>query len=226
VAFGGHNAAPVVDRSGALNVFYTVGTALLLGRSTDQGASYATTKVSSVTPLQARPTAYRATVYPAAAASADGALVVAWADGRNAGHGNDILASRSLNNGASWSTPQVVNQDAGSADQLMPAVTAGSDGAVTVAWLDTRNDPARVNYDVYLARTTPGGVGFSFGANQRVTTVASNPNNDPQLQGSLIGDYFAIAAGAGMVYPVWTDTRNNNEDIYLAPVSVSSVPNN
>jgi len=223
VAANGRYAAPVVEPKGALSVFYTVGNSLLVSRSTDKGASYVTHLVSSVTPLQSRPTQYRAVVYPAAAAGLDGALYVAWPDGRNAGQGNDLLAARSLDGGGTWSAPVRVNDDAGSADQLMPALTVGSDGALTAAWLDTRNDPARVNYDVYLARAVPAqGVQFSFSANQRVTSIASNPNNDPRLQGSLIGDYFAIGAGAGLVYPVWTDTRNNNEDIYLAPVPVTS----
>src|SRR5262249_7792167 len=103
IAANGRYAAPVVEASRALTAFSTVGTPLLVSRATDKGASYSVHSVSAVPPLQARPTSYRATVYPAAAATADGALVVAWADGRNAGHGNDILASRSLDGGASWS---------------------------------------------------------------------------------------------------------------------------
>jgi hypothetical protein len=98
----------------------------------------------------------------------------------------------------------------------MPAVAAGADGLVNIAWLDNRNDPANINYDVYLARGANG----VLGANQRVTAVSSNPYNDPRTNGTMIGDYFHIAVGSGAVYPVWTDTRNNNEDIFMAPVPV------
>jgi hypothetical protein len=112
-----------------------------------------------------------------------------------------------------------VNSDSGDADQLMPALSVGSDNKVTVAWLDTRNDASRVNYDVYMARSANG---TTFGANTRVTAVSSNPNNDPRTQGQLIGDYFALASGTNSVYVLWTDTRNNNEDIYLAPVSTTN----
>jgi hypothetical protein len=227
VGAGGRNAAPVVGADGAVNVFYTVGNSLRLGRSTDKGASYSNSTVSSLTALQPRAAQFRAEIIPMAAAGADGALYVAWADGRNAGRGNDILASRSLDGGATWSAPTVVNNDGGAADQLMPALTLGADGVLTAAWLDTRNDPSRVNYDIYIARavTNASGLGFSFGANTRVTNISSNPNNDPRLQGTMIGDYFAIAAGNGLVYPVWTDTRNNNQDIYLAPVPIGSATN-
>jgi hypothetical protein len=211
----GRNATPVVDSKGNVNVFYTTNSSINLARSTNGGASYSVSTVSNVTALQARPTHYRAAIYPAAGVDANGTLYVAWADGRNAGHGNDILLSYSTN-GSSWSSPMTVNKDSGSADQLMPALTVGRDGVVTVAWLDNRNDSNNYNYDVYMATSTNGGQ--SFGANTRVTEVSSNPNNDPRTQGTMIGDYFATASGNGVVYTFWTDTRNNNEDIYMAPV--------
>jgi hypothetical protein len=69
-----------------------------------------------------------------------------------------------------------------------------------------------------MARSVNG----TFSANQRVTTVSSNPYNDPRTQGTMIGDYFALAAGADAVYPVWTDTRNNNEDIFMARIPVAT----
>jgi len=221
----GRNAAPVVDARGNVNVFYSTTSSIGLARSTNGGASYSLSTVSSVTALQARPTHYRATVYPTAGVDAKGNLYVAWADGRNAGHGNDILLSTSSDS-VNWSSPMTVNRDGGSADQLMPALAVGSDGAVTVAWLDNRNDSNNYNYDVYMTRSTSAvSGGLRFGAEQRVTNVASNPDNDPRTQGTLIGDYFAIGAGAGLVYPVWTDTRNNNEDIFVAPITVNNPSN-
>ena len=112
-----------------------------------------------------------------------------------------------------------MNTDSGNADQLMPALTVSKDGSVTVAWLDTRNDASRVNYDVYMARSTDG---VTLGGNSRVSGESSNPNNDPRMQGQMIGDYFALGAGEGKVYVVWTDTRNNNEDIFTAAMPVNA----
>lgn len=218
---GGRNAAPVVDGYGNVAVFYNTAGSLKMARlqATDSVESYSIRTVANTVALQPRPTHYRANIYAAAGAGAKGNLYVAWADGRNAGRGNDVLYSSSADGGKTWSTPTAVNTDAGAADQLMPALAVGKDGAVTVAWLDTRNDPANVNYDVYMARSVNGS---RFGANQRVSTVSSNPNNDPRTQGSMIGDYFALAAGNGFVYPVWADTRNNNQDIYMAPVPTNA----
>ena len=95
----------------------------------------------------------------------------------------------------------------------------GSDGAVTVAWLDNRNDSANINYDVYMSRSADGA---HFNGNQRVTSTSSNPSNDPRTQGAMIGDYFAMGAGNDVVTSFWTDTRNNNEDIYMAPISINN----
>jgi hypothetical protein len=220
----GRNAAPVVDAQGNVNVFYNTTSSINLARTTNGGASYNLSTVSSATALQARPTHYRATVYATAGVAPNGTLYVAWADGRNTGRGNDILLSYSTDS-VNWSAPITVNSDASSADQLMPALTVGRDGVATVAWLDNRNDSNNYNYDVYMARLWAGPGIQRLTADQRVTNVASNPDNDPRTQGTLIGDYFALAAGPTTVYPVWTDTRNNNEDIYIAPISVGSSPN-
>jgi hypothetical protein len=211
---GGRNAAPVVDRNGNVRVFYNTANAIKVSGP----AGGRVTTVSNAVQLQQRPTQYRAGIYPAAGVDRNGTYYVAWADGRNTTTGNDILLSRSTD-GLSWSAPARVNTDAGNADQLMPALSVGADGKVSVAWLDTRNDPSRVNYDVYMARSADG---LTWGANGRVSAVSSNPNNDPRMQGQMIGDYFALASGDCGVYVVWTDTRNNNEDIYLAPVPTSN----
>jgi hypothetical protein len=211
----GRNASALVDRNGILTVFYTAGSFVRVAR--DSGSQFTVNTVAKAAALAPRPTHYRASNYPTAAQAPDGSFYVAWADGRNLSRGNDILISRSADNGSTWSNPAVVNSDAGNADQLMPALTVDSSGTVNLAWLDTRNDPNKYNYDVYLARSRDG---VHFGNEARVTSVSSNPDNDPRTQGVLIGDYFALAASNGMLYPVWTDTRNNNEDIFMAPIAV------
>jgi hypothetical protein len=213
---GGHNGYPVAYKD-SVSIFYATNNSIKVARTTD-GANFNIATVSNAVALQARPTHYRATIYPTAGVDSKGTFYVAWADGRNAGRGNDILFSRSNSTkGNVWTAPVAVNTDGTSADQLMPALAVGSDGAVNVAWLDNRNDSANYNYDVYMARSVDGGA--SFGSNMRVTNVSSNPDNDPRTQGSMIGDYFALAAGNGVAYPFWADTRNNNQDIYMAPVT-------
>lgn len=217
---GGRNAYPVVDSRGNVNVFYNSNASIKMARigtRISSGPSIST--VANTVALQQRPAGYRASNYPTAGVDSRGNLYVAWADGRNAGRGNDILFSRSVDGGRTWSAAVTVNSDATSSDQLMPALAVSSNGAVSIAWLDNRNDPNNINYDVYMATSVNG---QTFGANKRVTEVASNPYNDPRMQGTMIGDYFALSASNGLVYSLWTDTRNNNQDIYMAPVTVGS----
>jgi hypothetical protein len=218
IEVGGRNAYPVVDSRGNVSVFYNTNSHIKMARVGSRISSAPVT-VSNTVALQQRPAGYRASIYPTAGVDSSGNLYVAWADGRNAGQGNDILFSRSTNGGGSWSAPVTLNTDGTSADQLMPALTVSSNGAVSVAWLDNRNDANNINYDVYMAT---GQSGQAFGANRRVTEVSSNPYNDPRMQGTMIGDYFALGASNGTVYALWTDTRNNNQDIYMAPVSLRS----
>jgi len=144
---GGKNAAPVLS-NGKVYVFYNTANAI---KVVTAGAGARATTVANTVALQPRQAQYRAAIYPTAGVDRNGVFYVAWADGRGVGTGNDILLSRSTN-GTSWSAPARVNTDSGNADQLMPSLTVGRDGAVSVAWLDTRNDPARVNYDMYMAR--------------------------------------------------------------------------
>ena len=218
----GRNAAPVVDAKGQVNVFYNTNNSIKLARASRTGG-YNVSTIANTVALQPRAAGYRANIYPAAAVDSKGNMYVAWADGRNQGLGNDIMYSRSNDYGRTWSAAARVNSDNSAADQLMPAVAVDANGAVSIAWLDNRNDAANINYDVYMASSFNNGQ--NFGANERVTEVSSNPYNDPRTQGTMIGDYFALGAGNGVVYALWTDTRNNNEDIYMAPVPVAA-PNN
>ncbi|HST05927.1 MAG TPA: sialidase family protein [Chloroflexia bacterium] len=216
---GGRNAAPVSDSAGNVYVFYNTASAIRMAR-VGQTQRMQLSTVANTVGLRQRPVQYRANIYPTAGIASNGTLYVAWPDGVSSQTGNDIFISHlTANSDQGWTAPVRVNSDSGNADQLMPALSVGSDNKVTVAWLDTRNDASRVNYDVYMARSANG---TTFGANTRVTAVSSNPNNDPRTQGQLIGDYFALASGTNSVYVLWTDTRNNNEDIYLAPVSTTN----
>lgn len=97
---------------------------------------------------------------------------------------SDIWFSRSTDKGRTWSKPLRVNDNPpgaplGVADfRMTPVVAVAPRGEVGVAWYDRRGDPARRCWHYMLAYSSDGGE--HFGANQRVSTVASCP---PATQG-------------------------------------------
>jgi len=88
---GGRNAYPVVDAKGGVSVFYNTNSSIRLARMSATDTSYNLVTVANATPLQPRAAAYRAGIYPTAGVDGRGNMYVAWADGRNAGQGNDIM---------------------------------------------------------------------------------------------------------------------------------------
>ena len=128
----------------------------------------------------------------------------------------DILLTKSTDRGASWSTPVVVNGDSPSPrDQFMPAIAVSPDGALHIAYMDTRrsselDSSTQIKLDIVYARSVDAGHSFSetfitespFDA----STMIWRPydNNYPQ---NFIGDYIGIAAPSNAVYIAYPDRR-------------------
>lgn len=141
----------------------------------------------------------------------DGALVLAWADTR---YGDaDVLAMRSTNAGATWSSPARVNHDrvADGKDQFQPELAVAPDGVFTCSWFDRRYDPKDRLIDVDIAQSLNGGL--TFGHNLRVTRKSWNPSvdapvPDASVPDTFIGDYQALAVDDQAAHPLWNDTQN------------------
>jgi hypothetical protein len=135
----------------------------------------------------------------------------------HAGSDKDVFL-RYSDDGSSWSTPLRVHDDmqGNGRDQFHPWVAVDASGDVAVVWLDRRLDPNNWLWDCYLAISTDGGA--SFGPNVRVSTVSSDPDDaesSPSERAGLIGEYIGLACANSHPYPLWTDTRNGNQDCYL-----------
>jgi len=138
-----------------------------------------------------------------------GTLYCSWMD-ETASNGTDIFVARSVDRGATWSTPVRVNDDPTGVrkDQFNQWLSVDpTNGSVNLSWNDTRNDPADVKTDIFFSQSTNGGV--SFAPNVKVTTAqsdesAANPCADA---GNQYGDYEGIVASGGNIHPIWTDGR-------------------
>ncbi|MCP4583860.1 MAG: exo-alpha-sialidase [candidate division Zixibacteria bacterium] len=145
-----------------------------------------------------------------------GNLYIIYADGESDW---DIWCRRSADGGISWSDKVRVNDDpmANGCDQFHPWLSIDNDGAIHVCFLDRRDDPGNMLYNVYYTKSVDGGL--TWEANQRVSTVSSDPGQ-AALAG-LLGEYIGISVWNGEVQMVWTDIRNLNQDVYSARITPS-----
>jgi hypothetical protein len=138
-----------------------------------------------------------------------GTLYVAWNDGRNLQMPDitsptlaygfaDILLSKSVNGGESWSAPVRVNQNQEpfenglGADQWQPAVAVDHGGRLAVCYYDRRNDPNNYRFEHFCSTSHDGGLTFS----DRRVAPSSDPIHDTDaiLVPAYMGDYDSLAS--------------------------------
>jgi len=147
-----------------------------------------------------------------------GRLYSVWCDERN--NDADIYMAFSDDQGASWSSPSRVNDDAVSngQHQFFPFVTVTEGGAVDVMYYDTGYGSYSL-LDVTLIRSNDGGL--TFDPSIRVTDVSFDPDDDG-FGGAFIGDYNGMASTDNASYPLWTDTRSGTDaDVYISRVELA-----
>ena len=136
--------------------------------------------------------------------------------GVNTGADIDVYMIRSSDQGATWSTPIRINQDpSGLGKQHYQAwITCDpSNGDLAAVFYDDRNVSAS-QCETFSAISRNGGTTWE---DFKVSDVAFTPTPIPGLATGYFGDYLAIAADKGMVYPCWTDNRSGHAMTYTSP---------
>jgi len=123
---------------------------------------------------------------------------------------SSVVLTRSSDNGSTWSSPVVLSDPAVN-DQ--PFVTVDSQtGSLYVVYYSTRYDQFNHRIDVVASVSSNAGQIFH---RQRVTSVSSEPNSDPEMYfylsqfgGSFVvpqyGDYFEATAMGGRLWVLFT----------------------
>jgi hypothetical protein len=128
----------------------------------------------------------------------------------------DIYVQRSTDGAATWESAVQVNEDPGAHQQIFPTIEV-SNGALHIAWYDTRNSSGTSNdmVDVYYASSNTTGVPYpAFSHNVRVSDVSHNGNCLLFGGGTAAfhGDYNELDArwdGVNhFVYVAWADNRD------------------
>ena len=97
----------------------------------------------------------------------------------HAGDGNkpDIFCRYSDNQGTTWSSPVVVNDDANTTanHQWHPSIWCDkTSGRLFIKWMDTRDTPTSDSAHIYASYSDNGGL--TFAPNQRITTAKMKIN--------------------------------------------------
>jgi hypothetical protein len=207
VTHSGTNAAGVYT-------FYvsTDGGVTFAQKSTNQFSNLIGTEISGRSTVQGM----RCRPYPMIAADNSfgpnrGRLYLVYASNNPSGGGNksDIFLRYSTDQGATWSSAVVANDDPNSQNnfQFHPAIWCDKEtGRLYIKFYDTRLVPTSDSMDVYATYTDDGGQ--TFAPNQRLTNRTFKINISGAAGPTYRGDYDAITSNRYASMAVWTDFRN------------------
>ena len=180
--------------------------AVYFSKSTDAGNTWSTNLQLS----SSNPDLHGAT--PGLTLDAHGNIYICYAQYDWSTFNVDVYFTRSTDGGESFSTPLLVN-DTTRAAQNMPSVAVDSSGEkVFVAWQDTRNSGVTPNFDIYMAKSTDGGISFLPSVRVDDTGIVDTSDQEsPSIGCTRSGD---------TVYVAWQDERNregdDNFDVYFS----------
>jgi len=149
-----------------------------------------------------------------------GRLYLVYASNTPAGSGNkpDIFCRYSDNQGATWSSAVVVNDDVNTTanHQWHPSIWCDkTTGRLFVKWMDTRDTPTSDSAHIYASYSDDG---VTFAPNQRLTTAKMRINCTTCGGGGTpmyLGDYDAITSLNNQALACWTDFRAGNFGSYV-----------
>jgi hypothetical protein len=157
-----------------------------------------------------------------------GDIYVVWTNvntpGVNTGLGVEVYLIKSTDEGVTWSTPVKVNSDPlGTGKQhYLPWIACDPDnGNIAIVFYDNRNVTSSQT-ETWCAVSTDGAATFTDFA---VSDVAATPSPIAGLADGYMGDYLAVAAKEGMVYPFWADTRSGHAMTYVSPFLLTPAMN-
>jgi hypothetical protein len=209
-------AMPAVAPNGDLYVAWLrnagIGTgSIRIRKSTDGGLTFGTTyTVANVTPFRNFIGNLDILNFPSIGVDQNtGRIYVAYTD--KPGNNMNVYYNYSTNGGQTWSSRTIATQDT-TGNQFFAALSVDPTGKIILGYYDDRSNP---NVDVYLAESFNNGVSF---ATPNIKVTSGYSSNNP-ANSTWTHHYFGVTSTVGFAYPLWTDYRNLNADIYFARVN-------
>lgn len=148
----------------------------------------------------------------------DGRLYVAYtatiAPGSNI-DGYDIYLTTSDDEGETWASARVVNDDSDPiTEQFYSAINISSGGDVSLSWYDGRDANETISdMNYYLGVSKDGGETFEqFSVSSEASDFSSIGNLN---QGFGIGEYNQVVSTDKYIIPFWADGRSNSGEISI-----------
>ncbi|MFN7975586.1 MAG: putative Ig domain-containing protein [Acidobacteriota bacterium] len=143
--------------------------------------------------------------------------------GLNANDEGDVFYTRSTDNGATWSTPIVLNSDqatGGTHEQWMPSASISPQGNLLLAWYDRRNTTNGTDYEYWGILSQDNGQTFQADTQISDVVAPSPAQPDPNVQPCYVGDYNYHSSAGNTALVTWCDGRNqvngtNQQDVYF-----------
>jgi hypothetical protein len=132
-----------------------------------------------------------------------GTLYVAYTNRDTNSH---VYVVRSLDKGRTWQGSMQLDTGNLNTDAWGPALAVDqSNGVVTVAWYDRRDDPKNKLYRVYYSQSSDGGQTFL-----PKQVAVSDRQADPTVDCLATGAYMQMRSADGIAQPFWTDTDSGS----------------
>jgi hypothetical protein len=138
---------------------------------------------------------------------APGCMVPANAPGGNAASTckSRIWFARSLDGGATWQRPTMLNDSPTKNDQFNPRLAVDeSDGTLVVVYYDTFGDATRLRTNLWCQSSGDNGTTWSPPFS---VTSASTDETRAGFDANQYGDYNGLSGNLGTFFPSWTDRR-------------------
>lgn len=132
----------------------------------------------------------------------------------------DVVFSRSMDGGMTWSPPVKVNDDVSVANyQWFGTMSVAPDGRIDVIWLDTRDNPGSVNSSLYYTYSLDQGV--TWKNNLRLSDSFDPHEGWPQQ--NKMGDYFDMFSDEDGAHLAWAATFNGEQDVYYSLITPPNI---
>lgn len=148
-------------------------------------------------------------------------LYMVWQTQHLSGNG-DVVLSKSVDGGFTWSEPIIINDDGTTGLQWHPTISIDGYGNVNVFFYDRRENPGTAITNLYFAQSIDGGE--SFLPNVKITDTASTFRTSGDGSPTY-GDYISSLSTtwdpetyltSSLV--AWADSRDGDPDTYFARV--------